>query len=310
MDFGSRRFQVVTAVLVVALLGGTFAYYSTAGAGGTTVSSVTSPSSTELSIPGSGGSTTKTQSDQTFSQSSLTVVSSTTLPCTSEVAASGASSAPTSLPDYIPLFSTISSMTMFVQQIIVDQYGRINSTTAVASYTVAGKVNMDTTQAYAVDLSLAANATSYAVVNGTTNSEQAIAYFDQEGDLLLFSQPNLNETGTSAIASAAPYLDWFDYELTTPQQITGYENPTLTTSLNQTAVTLGSTNMTVTYAAPKAIPFSVSQCGGTTIVESVLFAYGNAPGTNTPIITYYVSLGSDGAASETFGYKVVAVTPG
>src|SRR5271154_4634232 len=107
MDFGSRRFQVVTAVLVVALLGGTFAYYSTAGAGGTTISSITSASSTEISIPGSGGSVTTTGSDQTFSQSSLTIVSSTTLPCTSEVAGSGASSAPTSLPDYVPLFSTI-----------------------------------------------------------------------------------------------------------------------------------------------------------------------------------------------------------
>ncbi|HUH99513.1 MAG TPA: hypothetical protein VLY65_00585 [Nitrososphaerales archaeon] len=314
MDYGSRTFQVVAAVVVIALLGGAFAYYTTMGTS-TTTSTTKSTQSTVITFPGSGGSSSASTGSKsgTSTQSVQTVVSSTTLPCTAAASTgiSGATttSSPTTLPNYIPLFSTISAMTMFVQQVIVDQYGRVNSSTIVASYQVAGRVPMEGTEAYVVKLNVVANESSYAIVNGTNNQGGATAYFDPEGDLLLYSQTNLNQTGTQAILLAQPYLDWFDTELISTQQYATYSNPGVDTILNQTAQTLGSVNMTVTFAEPKAIPYSVTQCGATTIVERVQFAFGVVPGTQTPLITYYYSLGTDGAANEDLGYKILSMTP-
>ncbi len=312
MDFRSRRFQAVTAVVVVALIAGTFAYYTTTG-GVTSTSTVKSTPSTEVSFPStSGGSSGTSQTVSTNSQKTLTVVSSTTIPCTSGVGAGAtgtSTTTATSLPDFIPLFSTVSAMTMLAQQVIVDQYGRVNSTTILASYQVTGRVPMEGTSAYVVKMSVAANQTSYAVVNGTSNQGNATAYFDPEGDLLLYTQTNLNQTGPAAIPLAALYLDWFDNELISTQQLASYANPGLDSNLNTTAVNLGPTSMNVTFAQPKAIPYSVTQCGGTTIVEDVLFAYGVVPGTQTPVITYYYSIGTDGGANEDLGYESFSITP-
>ena len=301
MQFGSRRVQVVTAVFVVALLGGTFAYYNSVGGSNSTTTSIKSTQSTVITIPGSGGSVTRS-STSTYSSTSFSVVASTTLPCTS---AAGSSSAPSSLPDYIPLFSTISQMTMQVQQIVVDQYGRVNTTAVTVAYMVAGQVTINSTKLYVVNLKVSTSG-----ANGTTNTQGATGYFDQQGDLYLASEPNLNATGSGAIKIISPFLDPFDYELTTAPQLATYTNPNITTALNQTKITLGTTAMNVTYAEPKALPSSVTVCGQTTVVENVLFAFGVLPGTNSTVITYYYSLGTDGVNNVAFGYKVISATPG
>jgi hypothetical protein len=299
MQLGSRRVQVVAAVFVVALLGGAFAYYTSVGGGETTTSS-TSTQSTEISIPGSGGTGTRSTTSTTSTSTAISIQASTTLPCTS---AAGASSGPTSLPDYVPLFSTISQMTMQVQQIVVDQYGRVNTTAATVGYMVAGQTAMNGTKVYVVNLQV-----STAGANGTSNVQQATALIEEDGSLYMVEQPNLNATGASAVKLVSPFLDPFNYELTTVQQLATYTNPNLNTILNQTRITLGTTNMTVTYAQPKAMPTSITVCGQTTVVESVLFAFGVFPGPNTTIITYYYSLGTDGVSNVVFGYKVVSAT--
>ncbi len=303
MQFGTRRVQVVAAVVLVVLLGGTFAYYTSVTGSGSKTSSVTTTQSTEITLPGSGGTATKSTTSS-YTSTTLSVVSSTTLPCTS--AASGSTSAgPTSLPNYIPLFSTVSQMTMQVQQIVRDQYGRINTTAATVGYNVAGTTVINTTKLYVVNLQVSTSG-----ANGTTNSQQATAYFDQDGDLYMASQPNLNTTGSTAVQLVSPYLDPFDYELTTTQQLATYTNPSLYSTLNHTQVTLGTTVMNVTYAQPTGVPSSVTVCGQTTLVESVLFAFGVLPGTNTSIITYYYSLGTDGVNNVAFGYKIISATAG
>lgn len=306
-----RRAQVVTAVVIVALLGGSFAYLTAVVAPATTTTSTSSSTqSTEITLPGSGQSVSSTRSTATFSTSAVSIVSSTTLACAPGASPSAAVTPPSTLPDYYPLFSTIPSMSMDVQQVIVDQFGRVNSTTAVVGYQVTGKTEMEGTVAIAVNLTVSVNSTTYLSQNATSNSGIGTAYFDADGDLLQWSQINLNATGASAIADATPYLDWYDYELASNLQLANYQNPSSYTAINQTAITVGSTPMNVTYTAPKAIPYSVTECGATTIIDNVLFAYGIVPGTTTPLITYYYSLGTDGAASEAFGYKVVSMTPG
>ena len=197
---------------------------------------------------------------------------------------------------------------MFVQQVVVDQYGRINATTAVVSYDTTGTTQMDGSTAYVVELTVAANETTYVNKNATSNQGSAIAYFDPIGDLLQFSEPNLNTTGSTAVGLATPYLDWYDYQLISASQLAGYQNPSNENILNSTTVTLGPTTMSVSYVEPKALPYAVSECGSVTVVDNVLFAYGTVPGTQTPVISYYYSLGSNGVDSESFGYKVVSVT--
>jgi len=194
-------------------------------------------------------------------------------------------------------------MTMQVQEITRDQYGRVNTTAATVGYMVAGTTVINSTTLYVVNLQVSTSG-----ANGTTNSEQATGYFDGQGDLVLAQQPNLNATGSTAVQLISPFLDAFDYELTTTQQIATYTNPAIDTAINQTQITLGTTVMNVTYTQPKALPSSVTVCGQTTVVENVLFAFGVLPGTNTSIITYYYSLGTDGVNNVAFGYKVISVT--
>jgi hypothetical protein len=194
-------------------------------------------------------------------------------------------------------------MTMAVQQITVDQYGRTNTSSAQVGFKVLGQTTINSTTLYEVNLQV-----TTAGVNGTSNTQQAIAYFGLQGDLFLASQPNLNVTGAAAVRLVAPYLDPFNYELISTQQLATYTNPDIEKTVNQTRVTLGSTVMNVTYAQPKALPYGVTICNQSTIVESVLFAFGFVPGTSYPIITYYYSLGTDGVNNIAFGYKVLTVT--
>ncbi len=300
MQFASTRIQVVAAVLIVALLGGTYVYYTGVGsATGVTTTSHTTQS-TEITIPGSGGTGSRSTAQTVSTSTALTIVSSTTIPCSSS---SGSSGAPSTLPDYVPLFSSINQMTMAVQQITVDQYGRSNTSSAQVGFKVEGQVMINNTKLYQVSLQV-----TTAGVNGTSNSTQAVAYFDSAGDLFLATQPNLNVTGPAAVKLVAPYLDPFNYELTSTQQLATYTNPDIEKALNQTTVTLGSTVMNVTYAEPKALPYSVTVCTQTTVVENVLFAFGIVPGTSYPIITYYYSVGTDGVHNVAFGYKVLTVT--
>ncbi len=303
MQLASTRLQVVAAVFVVALLGGAYVYYTGVASttGGTTARSTNQ--STEISIPGSAGTSAGSGAQSTTAtttSTALSVVSSTTLPCASS---SGVSGAPQSLPNYVPLFSSISQMTMLVQQVSVDRYGRTNTSSAQVGFKVLGQTVINSTKLYEVDLEVTTGG-----ANGTSNTTQAIAYFDQQGDLFLASQPNLNLTGSAAINLVAPFLNPFNYELTSTQQLATYSNPDVEKTINQTLVTLGSTVMNVTYAEPKALPYSVTVCGQTTVVEYVLFAYGTVPGTGYPIITYYYSLGTDGVNNLAFGYKVLTVT--
>ena len=300
MQLAGRSLQVVAAVFVVALLGGAYVYYTGAAnvPGVTTTGSTTQ--TTEISIPGSGGGSGRSTTQTTSTSTALSIVSSTTLPCASSSANSGG---PSSLPDYTPLFSSINQMTMAVQQITVDQYGRANTSSAQVGFKVLGQTTINSTKLYDVNLQVTTPG-----VNGTSNTQQAIAYFDMQGGLFLASQPNLNVTGAAAVRIVAPYLDPFNYELTSTQQLATYTNPDIERTVNQTSVTLGSTVMNVTYAEPKALPYGVTVCGQTTIVESVLFAYGIVPGTGYPIITYYYSLGTDGVNNIAFGYKVLTVT--
>jgi hypothetical protein len=300
LRFARTRLQVVGAVLVVALLGGTYVYYSGVGgaAGATTTGHTTQ--STEITLPGSGGTSSRSTSQSASTSTALTIVSSTTIPCTS---ASGSSGAPSTLPNYVPLFSSINQMTMAVQQITVDRFGRSNTSSAQVGFKVLGQTVINSTKLYQVNLQVTTSG-----ANGTSNTRQDVAYFDSAGDLFLSQQPNLNLTGSAAIRVVAPYLDPFNYELTSTQQLATYTNPDIERTLNQTTVTLGSTIMNVTYAEPKAIPYSVTVCTQTTIVENVLFAYGIVPGTSYPIITYYYSLGTDGVNNVAFGYKVLTVT--
>jgi hypothetical protein len=301
LQFSGGRFQVVAAVLVVALLAGTYLYFTDVASapGGTTTRSSTQ--STEITLPGSGGTTTRSSTQSTSSTSSaITIVSSTTLQCTSSPGSPGG---PASLPDYVPLFTSISQMTMVVQQVSWDQYGRNTTSSATVGFKVLGQVVINATKLYQVNLQV-----TVAGANGTSNTTQALAYFDQAGDLALVSQPNLNESGSAAVSLVAPYLDPFNYELTSNQQLATYSNPNSEKTINQTTVTLGSTVMNVTYAEPTAIPYSVTVCGQTTVVENVLFAYGLIPGSSTPIITYYYSIGTDGVNQVAFAYKVLTVT--
>ena len=300
MQLSGSKLQVVAVVLVVALVGGAYVYVTGAGNGNSPSSTSHSTQSTEITVPGSGATSSRSTTQSVSTSTALTIVSSTTLPCTSTTATSGA---PASIPDYVPLFTSINQMTMAVQQITVDQYGRSNTSSAQVGFRVLGQVVINNTKLYQVNLQVTTSG-----VNGTTNTTQAIAYFDSSGDLFLASQPNLNVTGSAAIKLVAPYLDPFNYELTSTQQLATYTNPDIETTLNQTSVTLGSTVMNVTFAEPKAIPYSVTVCTQTTIVENVLFAYGIVPGTGYPIITYYYSLGTDGVNNVAFGYKVLTVT--
>jgi len=300
LQLGGRKVQVIAAVFVVALLGGTLAYYGGLGGSNLTTSTIKTTQSTEITIPGSGGSATRSTSTSTFTSTSLTIAASTTLPCTS---AAGSSSGPSSLPDYVPLFSAVSQMTMQVQQTTVDQFGRVNTTAVTVGYKVAGQEVINSTNLYVVNLQVTTSG-----ANGTSNTQAATAYFDQGGDLYLASEPNLNATGLTAVQLVSPFLDPFDYELTTAQQLATYTNPTINTALNQTRITLGTMVMNVTYAQPKALPSSVTVCGQTTLVENVLFAFGVLPGTSTTLITYYYSLGTDGVNNVAFGYKLISVT--
>jgi hypothetical protein len=306
-----RRVQLVTAVAIVVLLGGSLAYYAKGGSTSTSTTSTSGIQSSVITISSSNPPSTHTESISSSSTSASTlqtIVSTTTVPCAPGAGSGASTAAPTTLPDYVPLFSTVHAMTMFVQQVVVDQYGRANSTTAVVNYRTTGTTQMDGGTAYVVELSVAVNETTYLSKNSTSNSGSAVAYFDPIGDLLMFSQPNLNTTGSGAIGLAAPYLDWYDYELISPSQLATYQNTSIQNTLNSTAVTLGPTAMNVTYASPRALPYAVSECGQTTVVDNVLFAFGTVPGTETPVITYYYSLGNNGVDSEAFGYKVVSVT--
>ena len=300
MQLASRSFQVVAAVFVVALLGGAYFYYTDAANPTGAATTRSTAQTTEITIPGSGGSSSRSTTQSTATFASLSIVSSTTLPCASSSSNGGA---PSSLPDYVPLFSSISQMTMAVQQITVDQYGRANTSSAEVGFKVLGVTTINSTKLYDVNLQVTTSG-----VNGTSNTQQAIAYFDLQGGLFLASQPNLNLTGAAATRLVAPYLDPFNYELTSTQQLATYTNPDVEKTINQTSVTLGSTQMNVTYAQPKALPYGVTVCGQSTVVESVLFAYGIVPGTGYPIITYYYSLGTDGVNNVAFGYKVLTVT--
>jgi len=300
LQLASRSLQVVAAVFVVALLGGAYLYYTGPGNTAGVATTRSTAQTTEITIPGSGGSSSRSTTQSASTSRALSIVSSTTLPCTSSSSNSGA---PSSLPDYIPLFSAISQMTMAVQQITVDQYGRANTSSAQVGFKVLGQTTINSTKLYDVNLQVTTSD-----VNGTSKTQQVIAYFDLQGGLFLSSQPNLNLTGAAAIRVVAPYLDPFNYELTSTQQLATYTNPDIEKTVNQTSVTLGSTQMNVTYAEPKALPYGVTVCGQSTIVESVLFAYGIVPGTGYPIITYYYSLGTDGVNNVAFGYKVLTVT--
>jgi hypothetical protein len=300
LQLASRSLQVAAAVIVVAMLGGAYVYYTGAStASGTTTTSQTTQT-TEITIPGSGGSSTRSTTQSASTSTTLSIVSSTTLPCTSSTANGGG---PSSLPDYVPLFASINQMTMAVQQITVDQYGRTNTSSAQVGFKVLGQTTINSTMLYEVNLEV-----TTAGPNGTSNTKQAVAYFGFQGDLFLASQPNLNATGAAAVRLVAPYLDPFNYELISAQQLATYTNPDIEKTVNQTSVTLGSTVMNVTYAEPRAIPYGVTICNQTTIVEKVLFAFGMVPGASYPIITYYYSLGTDGVNHIAFGYKVLTVT--
>jgi len=292
--------QLVAVVLVVALLGGAYVYYTSLSASTRATTSLASGQSTEIVIPGSGGTTSHSTSQTSTSSTALTIVSSTTVPCTSSTTAGGG---PASLPDYVPLFVSINQMTMVAEQVTVDRFGRTNTSSAQVGFKVVGQTAINSTKVYEVNLQVTIQG-----ANGTSSTNQALAYFDQDGNLVLASRPNLNLTGSAAVALVAPYLNPFNYELTSNAQLASYKNPDIEKTLNQTTVTLGSTIMNVTFAEPKALPYSITVCNQTTIVESVLFAYGVIPGADYPIVTYYYSLGTDGVNRFGFGYKILTVT--
>ncbi len=292
---GLARLQAAAiAVILVAAAGGGLFFVANQSAGNPTGQSSTQAQSTLLTITETGGPASSSQATSTQGTPTVTAGTTTTLSC-----ASSTTTGLSTVPDYVPLFSTVSQMTMYLQQDTVDPSGRTNSSQAQASYQVLGQPTINSTSFYEVRM----QATS----NGVSHS--ALALVDRYGNVAVVNVNGQNSTGFTAEAIVYQLMIPFGYEMNIDQQLSIYANPSLSKVVNQTTVALGGADVPVTYMAPNVLPYAVSICGQTGTVSNLLIAYGTVPGTSAKLITYYTSSSSSGGSSSTFTFRLLLVKP-
>jgi hypothetical protein len=305
----------VIAILIVAAAAGVYLSLShrssptTSGASSSTqasstVSSTVQTRTTSTSVQQSTTSlseTTTTSATAVVTTATATTTTTTIPPSTTNTQTSCPTSTATTQKTKIPnidrLFGNFSSMSVEYKFTETNSSGSPNSVSMNSSYIVTGQPTINSVQYYVVSVN--------STIGGSP--QHLTIWYPPDGNATKVEENGYNFTGTQATDFAFAYMASF-YALISFQ--TTQLNALLGSNLkvvNQTSVTLGPTQMTVTTYEPQTLPFKVNSCSFSATLNSLVLQAGTVPGTSFDLLTYIYENGVFQSANITFFFKVLSV---
>ena len=147
----------------------------------------------------------------------------------------------------------------------------------------------------------------------STSSSLSTAWIRSDGTVLAFDAGTGNETGSRATSDLASSAEPFIALIVQGELLDLYTLSPQVQPVNQTSITLGSTQVYVTNFGTRAMPVTISTCGAEYALTTFSLQAATVPGANLILITSENIRGTSVSGSTTTqlfaDLRVVSVTP-